>query len=182
MVRALPGGKPCRTLIDDVRGTPRSMTIEIDLAALPPGSTGVALLPESPFADGSGLLENVGVIRSLAVVAESEGADILLGVALRSENLQETLHEFRLRREDGAGLRTLVAWNPLYIEEVRHREKERMPLYPQQRYSLAFLGFTVRLEAPASTGRLLLRIKEVRLSYDQAVIRFDEIVPGGGGS
>jgi hypothetical protein len=170
VIRALPEGAICRTVIDDVRGTPRAMTLEIDLATLPAGSTGVALLPESPFADGSGTLRNVGVIRSVSIAADLVGADALLGVVFRSESYQETIYEFLLREEKGSAsaLRTFVLENARYIDDVRRREIEPTPLYPPAEQSLTFVGFVLRADALPTTGRLLLRVKEVHLSYDAA--------------
>jgi hypothetical protein len=176
IVAALPSGAKVDTAIGIISGTPRRLNLTLDLTALPEGSTGIALIPESGFTRGSGVLDNVGVIQSLSIVAGLEGMSGTVGVVLTLADDQPVAVEFPMEDNShrGGEVGTKVWSNPAYITEVRNREIQSHPLYPPGRSRLTFAGFVIRPRPELSFGTLKiisLYVKEVSLKYDKRYLQ-----------
>jgi hypothetical protein len=118
--------------------------------------------------DNKGVLKNVGVVKTISVDIYGANYPHGLGVILMDQNYEEkTIHIGYLNFEDW---RTLKWENPNYIEDVRNRELQKYPLYPRSVPYIKLIGFVIYRDANAWGGDFITYIKNVKITYDDAVI------------
>lgn len=118
--------------------------------------------------NGYGVLKNVGPIKEINVWAYGLNYPMALYVVLRDENEVKTMYMMGYLEYEG--WKELNWTNPNYISDVRNRELRREPLYPQNNPSITFDSFVVYRDAMIQGGDFITYIKDVTLTYDQAVL------------
>jgi hypothetical protein len=118
--------------------------------------------------EGFGVVKNVGALKKVAVNVYGSNFPNGIGIILEDQdgnerNLFLDYMEFRGWRELG--------WsNPNYIDDVRNRELQRMPLYPKLTPMRKLKGFVIYKDASQMGGDTIAYIKDVTLTYDLAVM------------
>ncbi len=118
--------------------------------------------------EGFGVLKNVGAIKSIAVNVYGSNFPNGLGIILKDQNGKE--RNVFLDYLDFRGWRTLGWVNPSYISEVRNRELKKYPLYPRTTPMRKLMGFVLYKDAAQEGGDVITYIKDVKLTYDLAVL------------
>ncbi len=118
--------------------------------------------------DGYGVVKNVGVLKSVTVNIMGKNFPNGFAVILRDqENKEYTVFMDYLQYD---GWKSITWNNPNYISEVRNRELKRYPLYPKSMPSMALVGFVFYKDAAQEGGDFITYIKDVKLTYDLAVL------------
>ena len=117
---------------------------------------------------GYGVVKNVGTIKSIAVNVYGLNYPHSLSVILIDGNGKETTYFMGYLNFEGWG--TLVWDNPAYIKDVRNRDLNLYPMYPQSMPFVKFGGFKIQREAGAIGGDFITYFKDVKLIYDKAVL------------
>ncbi|MCK5199057.1 MAG: flagellar protein, partial [Spirochaetales bacterium] len=71
---------------------------------------------------------------------------------------------------DFKGWRDLGWSNPAYIDDVRNRELKKFPLYPRTTPMRQLIGFVIYKDASQDGGDVITYIKDVKLTYDYAIL------------
>ncbi|MCX7024812.1 MAG: hypothetical protein NT080_09355 [Spirochaetes bacterium] len=147
----------------------------VDFSRAPAGTTGVAILPPSGIVasdesiggfSGTGLLSNVGAIKSVSVLASSSDPGVAISVVLADEKAQETYIHFGSGFGPGCELRVNV--NPRYIDEVRSGELKTVALAPGSLPYRRLAGICCS-KPKNGNAPVLIRIREIWLDFDMAV-------------
>jgi hypothetical protein len=118
--------------------------------------------------EGFGVVKNVGAVKSIEVNVYGSNFPNGLGVIIADENgEQKTLF---LDYMNFNGWRTLGWVNPNYIEDVRHRELRKLPLYPRTTPMRKLIGFVIYKDAAQEGGDIVTYIKDASITYDLAVL------------
>jgi hypothetical protein len=116
--------------------------------------------------NGYGIVKNVGTLKQVSVNVYGSNFPNGIGVILQDENGRERI--LFLDYMDYNGWRTLGWVNPNYIEDVKNRELNKQPLYPQLTPYRKLLGFIVYKDAQQDGGDVITYVKDVNLTYDLA--------------
>jgi len=117
--------------------------------------------------DGYGVLKNVGTIKEIDVWAYGLNYPMGLYVVLRDENEVKT--SYFMGYLEYEGWRQLNWTNPNYQTDVRNRELRKEPLYPRHSPCITFDSFIIFRDAMQEGGDFVTYIKDVMVTYDQAV-------------
>ena len=121
--------------------------------------------------DNFGVVKNVGVLRSVTVNVFNNNFPYRLSVVLKDENNDE--QEIVLGDLANDGWRELTWNNPNYIQSVRDRELRAFPLYPNLAPLQKLVGFRIYRDASVAGGDFITYIKDVRLTFDRAVLELE---------
>ena len=115
-----------------------------------------------------GIVKNVGVVKSVAVLVKGLNFPHGLSVVLKdSDGNEQTVFMGYLNFDGWKELR----WdNPGYVQDVRNRELRIFPLYPKTTPLVKFAGFVVTRDAANEDGDFVGYVQEVRILYDKAVL------------
>ncbi|TYT78174.1 flagellar filament outer layer protein FlaA [Treponema phagedenis] len=120
------------------------------------------------FEDGYGVVNNVGVIKSIAVNTYGLNFPHGLFVLLRDQNNEVHRHFMGYLLFDG--WKELVWNNPQYITDVKSREVRLYPVYPLAMPRVTFDGFLITRDAAHDGGPYIGYFKDVKVIYDKAVL------------
>lgn len=118
--------------------------------------------------DGYGVIKNVGAIKSISMNVYGSNFTNGLGLIIKDENGEE--RNVFMDYLDFKGWRNLGWVNPAYIDDVRNRELKKFPLYPRTTPMRQLVGFVVYKDAAQDGGDVISYIKDVKLTYDLAVL------------
>jgi hypothetical protein len=119
------------------------------------------------FAEGYGLVQNVGLVKALSVTAYGNGYPHSLYVLLKDEN--DVTRRYFMGSLQFDGWRELKWNNPQYLTNVRSRTLKSAPLYPQAEMPyLKFMGFEVVRDPQQVGGDFISYFKDVKIIYDKA--------------
>lgn len=122
--------------------------------------------------DNYGVIKNVGIIKEIEAMVYGANYPHALEIILMDENYTE--RSFHLDYIDFEGWKRLTWVNPNYIAEVRNREIQLYPLYPRSVPYRKFIGFVIYRDAASIGGDFITYIKEVKITYDEAIREQDE--------
>lgn len=120
---------------------------------------------------GYGVVKNVGVLKSVRVNVNGLNFPHGFSIILRDENNRD--HEIFMGYLNFDGWRTLQWDNPNYIEEVRNRELQRFPQYPNLSPLRKLIGLRIYRDASMVGGDFVTYVKDIYVTYDQAVLDLD---------
>lgn len=120
---------------------------------------------------GFGVVKNVGVLKSVRVNVNGLNFPHGFSLILRDENNRD--HEIFMGYLNFDGWRTLQWDNPNYIEEVRDRELQRFPLYPNLSPLYKLIGLRFYRDASMPGGDFVAYVKDIYVTFDQAVLELD---------
>jgi hypothetical protein len=116
-----------------------------------------------------GVVKNVGVIKSLAVTVKGLNFPHGLSVVIKdADGNDQTIFLGYLNFD---GWKTIQWENPAYVQDVRNRELRVFPLYPKSMPMVKFDGFLITRDAAHEGGDFVGYVKDVRMIYDEAVIK-----------
>jgi hypothetical protein len=116
-----------------------------------------------------GVVKNVGVIKQIAVDVKGLNFPHGLSVILKdADGNEQTIFMGYLNFD---GWKTLIWENPAYVTDVRNRELRIFPLYPKSTPMVKFAGFLVTRDAAHEGGDFVSYVKDVRILYDEAVLK-----------
>jgi hypothetical protein len=119
------------------------------------------------FAEGYGLVQNVGLVKALSVTAYGNGFPHTLYVILKDEN--DVAHRYYMGNLQFDGWKEMKWNNPQYLSNVRSRPFKATPLYPQQEVPfLKFIGFEIVRDPQQAGGDFISYFKDVKVIYDKA--------------
>jgi len=117
--------------------------------------------------DNKGVLKNVGIIKTITVEVYGANYPHGLGIMLMDENYETRI--YHLGYLNFEGWKKLQWENPNYIEDVRHREITKYPLYPRSVPYLKMMGFVIYRDANTWGGDFITYFKTVEVAYDDAI-------------
>jgi len=115
-----------------------------------------------------GVVKNVGVLKTLSISVLGRNFPNGLGVILKNHNNEEKIIFMNYLNFDG--WKTLTWSNPNYITDVRNRELAKYPLYPKAAPFYKLVGIIVYKDAAQEGGDFITYIKDLRVTYDKAVM------------
>src|SRR6056297_303977 len=118
--------------------------------------------------EGFGVVKNVGALKKVAVNVYGSNFPNGIGIILEDQDGNE--RNMFLDYMQFRGWRELGWSNPNYIDDVRNRELQRMPLYPKITPMRKLKGFIIYKDASQMGGDTIAYIKDVTLTYDLAVL------------
>jgi hypothetical protein len=118
--------------------------------------------------NGSGVVKNVGVLKSLSITVYGANFPNGIGVVVADQDGTESTLFMDYLQFDG--WRTLTWNNPNYISDVRNRELRKFPLYPKGEPYLKLLGIVIYRDAAQEGGDFVTYIKNITITYDKAII------------
>lgn len=121
--------------------------------------------------DGYGVVKNIGVLKSISV--NVHGLNFPHGLSILFKDNNNVEKEYFMGYLNFDGWRTLTWNNPNYIAEVRNRELNTFPLYPNSAPMVKLLGFRVYRDASIEGGDFIAYIKDVSVVYDKAVLSLE---------
>jgi hypothetical protein len=121
--------------------------------------------------DGFGVVKNVGVLKSVSVNVFGLNFPEGLTIIMKDQNNKE--QEFFMGYLNFDGWRTLSWNNPNYITDVRNRELNTYPLYPNSFPLLKLEGFRVYKDALMTGGDFIGYVRDVSIVYDKAILVLD---------
>jgi hypothetical protein len=134
--------------------------------AATPGATG----PDGEsklFEGGYGLVRNVGPIKKLMVTAYGNAYPYALYVLLKDQDDVTRRYFMGSLRFDG--WKEMIWENPHYLTDVRVRNIESRPLYPQMELPyVKFVGFEVVRDPMRNGGDFISYFKDVKIIFDKA--------------
>ncbi|HDQ14921.1 MAG TPA: flagellar protein [Sediminispirochaeta sp.] len=122
--------------------------------------------------EGNGVVKNVGALKRIEVNVYGSNFPNGLGIIMEDENGRE--RNLFLDYMQFRGWRTLGWENPNYVDDVRNRELRSQPLYPRSTPFRKLKGFVIYKDASQEGGDVITYIKDVKLTYDLAVLPGDE--------
>ncbi len=123
---------------------------------------------KSRFEGGYGVVNNTGVIKSIAVNTYGMNFPHGLFVLLRDQHNVVTRYFMGYLLFDG--WREMIWNNPAYIKQVKSREVRLYPVYPTKLPHVCFEGFLVTRDAAHDGGDFIGYFKDVKIIYDKAVL------------
>jgi hypothetical protein len=123
---------------------------------------------EGKPAGGYGIVKNVGTIKSVAAnVYGLNFPHALSAILIDDKGNQKTVFLGYLNFEGWGELR----WdNPAYIQNVRNRELQVAPIYPESTPYVKFGGFLIQKAPNSPGGDFISYFKDVKIIYDKAVL------------
>jgi len=115
-----------------------------------------------------GILKNVGPIKKIEIVVSGRNFPHGIGIVIQNENNEEQSIFFGYLNY--TGWKRLVWENPNYVEEVRNREMETVPLYPKSAPYIKFKGIIIYRDASQDGGDFVTYIKDIYVTCDDAVL------------
>jgi hypothetical protein len=116
-----------------------------------------------------GVVKNVGVIKSLAVTVK--GLNFPHGISLIIKDADGNDQTIFLGYLNFDGWKTIQWDNPAYVQDIRNRELRVFPLYPKSTPMVKFDGFLITRDASHEGGDFVGYVKDVRIIYDEAVLK-----------
>lgn len=116
----------------------------------------------------NGIVKNVGTLRTVSVWVHGLNFPHGFSIVLQDENNEQ--QEIFLDYLNFTGWRQLTWENPNYVDNVRNRELRRLPLYPNLQPMRKLVGFRVYKDGSMEGGDFITYIKQVDITYDQAVL------------
>lgn len=116
---------------------------------------------------GYGVLKNVGAIKSISV--NVYGRNYPNNLILVFSDSDGNLRNVPVGTLDFNGWRTLTWNNPNYITEVKYRELNVAPIYPQTSNALIFKGFLIKKSAQHDGGDFISYFKNIEVTFDKAI-------------
>ena len=118
--------------------------------------------------DGSGVVKNVGVLKTVSITVYGSNFPNGLGVVLADQNgTEQTIFMDYLQFD---GWRTLTWNNPNYITDVRNRELHKFPLYPNSVPFVKLVGIIVYRDAEQAGGDFVTYLHDITITYDKAIL------------
>ncbi|MDR0563097.1 MAG: flagellar filament outer layer protein FlaA [Spirochaetaceae bacterium] len=115
-----------------------------------------------------GIIKNVGAIKSIAVNVYGLNFPHSLSVILIDD--QDVEHTYFMGYLNFEGWGELRWDNPQYVQNVRNRDINVKPIYPDNTPYVKFGGFLIQRQANHKGGDFVTYFKDVKLIYDQAVL------------
>lgn len=115
-----------------------------------------------------GVVKNVGVIKSVAVMVKGLNFPHGLSLILKDQDANEKVIFMGYLNFDG--WRELRWDNPQYIRDVRNRELRIYPLYPKTSPFVKLGGILFSRDAAHEGGDFVAYIKDVKILYDKAIL------------
>ena len=116
----------------------------------------------------SGVVKNVGVLKSLSITVYGANFPNGLGVIVADQDGKEQTMFMDYLQFDG--WRTLTWNNPNYINDVRNRELRKYPLYPKGEPYLKIVGIVIYRDAAQEGGDFVTYVRDIKITYDKAII------------
>jgi hypothetical protein len=118
--------------------------------------------------NGSGVVKNVGILKSLSITAYGSNFPNGLGVVVADQDgNQQTMFMDYLQFD---GWKTLTWQNPNYIIDVRNRELRKFPLYPKGMPYVKLVGIVIYRDAAQEGGDFVTYVKDIKIVYDKAIM------------
>ncbi len=124
--------------------------------------------PDSDVFDGKGILRNVGVVRSAYITVYGLNQPERLYVV--TEDVSGHEYEYSFGDLKFIGWKTLEWTNPNYLRDVRSREIESLPLYPQSSSDRRLKAIKIIRSGSIYGGAdFVTYVKDVKITFDKAV-------------
>ncbi len=121
-----------------------------------------------------GVVKNVGVLKSVSINVLGKNFPNGFGILLQDQDNNEK--NIFIGNLEYDGWKTLTWMNPNYIDDVRNREIKKYPLYPKAAPMLKFIGLIIYKDAAQEGGDIVTYIKDIKLTYDKAVLTLESDV------
>lgn len=121
------------------------------------------------YENGYGVVRNVGIIKTMTIRVYGCQFKNSLSILLKDENGVVT--EYNMPQYlDFDGWRKITWKNPNYIEQAANRDLHIVPLYPRNMPFVKLDAFRIYRQGDQYGGDFVTYIKDVVLTYDQAVL------------
>ena len=125
------------------------------------------------FLNGYGVIRNVGIIKSISLTAY--GTQFKNSIAILVKDEMDEITEYHMPQYlDFDGWKEITWQNPNYIDNVANRDLYIVPLYPRSTPFIKIYGFRIYRQADQVGGDFVTYIKDVTVTYDDAVVVRDE--------
>jgi len=122
---------------------------------------------------GKGVLKNVGIIKFIQIDVNGRNFPHGIGIIYEDQNGQEkTVFIDYLRF---AGWKTLIWKNPNYVQDVKNRELQFNPLYPQSMPFIKLKGIIIFRDGANIGGDFVTYVKDIKVAYDLAMTSDQEL-------
>ncbi len=128
----------------------------------------------SKYDDGYGVIKNVGIIKSIDLRVFGNQYKNSIAVLLKDDNNVVTEYMFP-EYLDFDGWRQITWNNSNYITEVENRDLFIVPLYPRSTPYVKLYAFRVYRQGDKTGGDFITYIKDVYVTYDEAILERDNI-------
>ncbi|MDR1894922.1 MAG: flagellar filament outer layer protein FlaA [Spirochaetales bacterium] len=118
--------------------------------------------------DNFGVVKNVGFLRSLSITTLGRNHPHGLGVIVKDQDNRERIIFISYLNFDG--WKTLTWNNPAYIPDVRNRQLQRAPLYPNSTPNIKLVGLIVYKDAAQVGGDFIGYFRDLSITFDKAVV------------
>jgi hypothetical protein len=115
---------------------------------------------------GKGILKNVGVIKYIQIEVNGRNYPHGIGIIYEDQNNQERIVFIDYLRY--AGWKTLTWKNPNYVTDVKNRDLQFNPLYPQNMPFIKFKGIIIYRDGANIGGDFVTYVKDVKVAFDLA--------------
>lgn len=116
---------------------------------------------------GKGTLRNVGLVRSAYLTVY--GLNQPERIFVVTEDSAGNEYEYSFGDLKFVGWRTLEWTNPNYLEDVRAREIQSLPLYPQASADRRFKSIKIRRSGIYGTQDFVTYVRDVKVTFDKAL-------------
>jgi len=123
------------------------------------------------FEDGYGVVKNVGTIKAISVSTYGMNSPHSLYVILKDTDNVE--RRYLMGNLGFDGWKELKWNNPFYVNEIRNREVQMLPIYPRGLPYVKFVGFQITRDAMDDGGDFIGYLKDVKIIYDKSVLVTD---------
>ncbi len=122
---------------------------------------------------GKGVLKNVGVIKYIQIDVNGRNFPHGIGIIYEDQNNQEKIVFIDYLRY--AGWKTLTWKNPNYVQDVKNRDLQFNPLYPQTMPFIKFKGIIIYRDGANIGGDFVTYVRNVKVAYDLAMTSDQEL-------
>lgn len=125
------------------------------------------------FVNGYGVIKNVGVIKSITMTVYGLQFNNSISLLMKDQDNETTEYMFP-EYLNFDGWRKITWSNPNYVNRVANRDLYIVPLYPESEPYVKIAGFRVYRQGDQVGGDFVTYIKDVKVTYDLAVVKRDE--------
>lgn len=130
------------------------------------------------FANGKGVLKNVGTIRSIS--SWICGRNNIISYIVNLKNDSEVVNSYTMGYLNFAGWSQVKWENPSYLMNARDRVLRRTPLYPRSTPAVKLDSLQFYRTADTLGGDFVSYVKDVTMEYEEAIVDKDTDIDDEG--
>ncbi|MBN2353436.1 MAG: flagellar protein [Spirochaetales bacterium] len=122
---------------------------------------------------GKGVLKNVGPIKFIQMDVNGRNFPHGIGIIFEDQSGMERIVFIDYMRY--AGWKTLIWKNPNYVKDVKNRELQFNPLYPQNMPFIKLKGLIIYRDGANIGGDFVAYVRNIKVAYDLAMTSDQEL-------